>query len=50
VATTASDLICAGVSATFRRTSALPVVPAAHPDSGTQHESLTTTDREQGAR
>jgi len=50
VATTASDLICAGVSATFRRTSALPVVPAGHPDSGTQHEGLITTDREQGAR
>ncbi|HTU06133.1 MAG TPA: lysylphosphatidylglycerol synthase transmembrane domain-containing protein [Trebonia sp.] len=50
VATTASDLICAGVSATFRRTPDLAVAPAARPDSGTQHESLITTDREQGAR
>ena len=39
VATTASDLICAGVSATFRRTSALPVVPAAHPDTGAGQDS-----------
>jgi uncharacterized membrane protein YbhN (UPF0104 family) len=56
-ATTASDLICAGVSAALRRNSAVPVVPAAHTDSDSetrhdrqgplQHESLMTTDRKQ---
>jgi glycosyltransferase 2 family protein len=37
--TTASDLICAGVSAAIPRNSGLPAV---------QHESLMTTDRNQG--
>jgi glycosyltransferase 2 family protein len=54
--TTASDLICAGVSAAFRRNSARPVVPDAHPGSEAQHdsrgplqhESLIATDRKQG--
>jgi len=54
--TTASDLICAGVSAAFRRSSAPPVVPDAHPDGEArhdsrgplQHESLIATDRKQG--
>lgn len=59
--TTASDLICAGAGAAFRRNSALPavpaVVPAAQPDGGSgaqqdhqgplEHESLMTTDRKQ---
>lgn len=55
--TTASDLICAGTGAAFRRNSALPVVPAAQSDSDSgdqhdrkgplEHESLMTTDRKQ---
>ena len=58
VVTTASDLICAGVSAAVQRNPALPAVPAAPPASGAQHdgqgplqhESLMTTDRKQSGR
>ena len=56
--TTASDLICAGVSAAIPRNPALPVIPAGAPASGAQHdgqgplqhESLMTTDMKQSGR